>query len=371
MSVGRLDINTEGLMLLTNDGGLTKVLAHPETGWLRRYRVRAHGHVEQAALDGLRAGISLDGVDYGPIGATLEREVGDNAWLTLDLREGKNREIKRVLEHLGLQVTRLIRVSFGPFQLEDLGAGAVEEVRTRTLKDQLGPKLIEQANAWFEGPRRDSVAETQAMLAAATPPKPKRFDRRKPGEKRDQAILGEAPDLKVSREKVADRRGRNVQVERIVRVEAPDAPLREERPAKEERRGKPFRDRDDRPPRREGDRPYRPRQPRDEAGESGERPFRARPQGDRPPRRDGDRPYRPRPPRDDAGAGGERPFRARPQDDRPPRRDGDRPYRPRPPRNDAGGGGERPFRGKSSGPGGGKPHGGRPGGGKRPPRERG
>jgi 23S rRNA pseudouridine2605 synthase len=158
VAIGRLDINTEGLLLLTNDGGLAKVIAHPETGWTRRYRVRAHGEVTQAELDKLRKGITVDGMEYGPIEATLDRVQGDNMWLTLALREGKNREVKRVLEHLGIQVNRLIRLSFGPFQLGDLEQGLVEEVRTRVLKDQLGAALAAEANVDFESPVREPIA---------------------------------------------------------------------------------------------------------------------------------------------------------------------------------------------------------------------
>ncbi|MFN7001733.1 MAG: pseudouridine synthase, partial [Elioraea tepidiphila] len=128
VTVGRLDINTEGLLLLTNDGGLARVLALPATGWLRRYRVRAHGIVDQATLDRLRDGIEVDGVEYGPIEAELDRVQGANSWLTLSLREGKNREVKNVLGALGLEVNRLIRVSFGPFQLGELAEGEVDEV---------------------------------------------------------------------------------------------------------------------------------------------------------------------------------------------------------------------------------------------------
>ncbi|HZM08360.1 MAG TPA: pseudouridine synthase, partial [Methylocella sp.] len=117
VSIGRLDINTEGLLLLSNDGGLTRVLELPSTGWVRRYRVRVNGVTDQAILDGLRDGLTLDGVQYAGIGATLDRVQGANSWLTMTLREGKNREIKRVLEHLGLLVNRLIRLSYGPFQL--------------------------------------------------------------------------------------------------------------------------------------------------------------------------------------------------------------------------------------------------------------
>ncbi len=150
MSVGRLDINTEGLLLLTNDGGLARVLELPATGWLRRYRVRAHGKVTQADLDALRNGIAIDGVFYGSIEAELDREQGSNMWMTLALREGKNREVKRVLEHLGLSVNRLIRVSFGPFQLADLPEATVREIRGRVLRDQLGEKLAKESGADFE-----------------------------------------------------------------------------------------------------------------------------------------------------------------------------------------------------------------------------
>ena len=158
VAIGRLDINTEGLLLLTNDGGLAKVIAHPDTGWLRRYRVRAWGDTDQAQLDQLRKGVTIDGMEYGPIEAHLDRVQGDNLWLTLGLREGKNREVKRILEHLGLSVNRLIRLSFGPFQLGDLEVGLVEEVRTRVLKDQLGKTLSEQAGVDFESPVREPIA---------------------------------------------------------------------------------------------------------------------------------------------------------------------------------------------------------------------
>ena len=152
VSVGRLDINTEGLLLLTNDGGLARCLELPAIGWLRRYRVRAFGKVTQAQLDTLKDGVSVDGVFYGAIDAQLEREQGSNVWLTLALREGKNREVKNVLGSLGLNVNRLIRISFGPFQLGDLAEGAVLEIKGRTLRDQLGEKLIEESGANFDAP---------------------------------------------------------------------------------------------------------------------------------------------------------------------------------------------------------------------------
>jgi 23S rRNA pseudouridine2605 synthase len=141
VSVGRLDLNTEGLLLLTNDGELARHLELPSTGWLRRYRVRAHGTVTEADLARLAGGITVEGVRYGPVEGRIDRKQGDNVWLTLALREGKNREIKRLAEALGLKVNRLIRVSFGPFMLGDLEPREVKEVSPRILADQLGPKL--------------------------------------------------------------------------------------------------------------------------------------------------------------------------------------------------------------------------------------
>lgn len=158
VAIGRLDINTEGLLLLTNDGGLAKVVAHPETGWTRRYRARARGEVTQAQLDRLRGGITIDGMEYGPVEATLDRVQGDNSWISITLREGKNREVKRILEHLGLQVNRLIRLSFGPFQLGEIEPGLVEEIRTKVLKEQLGEGLAAEAGADFESPVRTPIA---------------------------------------------------------------------------------------------------------------------------------------------------------------------------------------------------------------------
>jgi 23S rRNA pseudouridine2605 synthase len=158
ISVGRLDLNTEGLLLLTNDGGLARTLELPATGWLRRYRVRAHGRVRQDQLDALHKGITIEGIRYGAIEARLEREQGANAWLTFAMREGKNREVKNVLGHLGLAVNRLIRVSFGPFQLGELPEGAVEEVKTRVLRDQLGDRIAALSGADFSAPIVAAVA---------------------------------------------------------------------------------------------------------------------------------------------------------------------------------------------------------------------
>jgi 23S rRNA pseudouridine2605 synthase len=158
VAVGRLDINTEGLLLLTNDGGLARVLELPATGWLRRYRVRAHGTVDQAALDRLKDGVAIDGVLYGAVEAAIDRVQGSNVWLTVGLREGKNREVKNLLGFLGLATNRLIRVSYGPFQLGELREGEVREIRGRVLRDQLGAKLAQAAGADFEAPVRPPPA---------------------------------------------------------------------------------------------------------------------------------------------------------------------------------------------------------------------
>lgn len=138
LSVGRLDLTTEGLLLLTNDGELARHLELPATGWTRRYRVRVHGKPAPDALKALADGVTVEGVRYGPIEASIDSEKGANAWLSLSLQEGKNREIRRVLEHIGLEVTRLLRVSYGPFQLGDLERGAARQVPNRVLRDQLG-----------------------------------------------------------------------------------------------------------------------------------------------------------------------------------------------------------------------------------------
>jgi 23S rRNA pseudouridine2605 synthase len=140
VSIGRLDFNTEGLLLLTNDGALARHLELPATGWLRRYRVRAFGRVSQADLDTLKEGVTIDGVRYGGIDAAIDSVQAGNMWLTIGLREGKNREVRRILGSLSLEVNRLIRVSYGPFQLMDLATGEVEAVKRRVLADQLGPE---------------------------------------------------------------------------------------------------------------------------------------------------------------------------------------------------------------------------------------
>jgi 23S rRNA pseudouridine2605 synthase len=137
ISVGRLDLTSEGLLLLTNDGALARKLEMPTTGWIRRYRVRVHGAVDPKKLAALAKGVTIDGVNYAPIDAGLDAKKGENAWLTVSLREGRNREIRKVMAHLGLDVTRLIRIAYGPFQLGNLPRGGIEEVPTRVLRQQL------------------------------------------------------------------------------------------------------------------------------------------------------------------------------------------------------------------------------------------
>ena len=238
LTIGRLDITTEGLLLLTNDGGLARVLELPATGWLRRYRVRAHGSIEQAKLDELREGIAIDGVFYGAIEATLDRVQGSNVWMTLGLREGKNREVKRVLGELGLDVNRLIRLSYGPFQLADLAEGAVREIHGKTLRDQLGPRLIEESGADFDAPiinefsNKPVEAERSAWSKAGDVKKPRSET---------------APNKKRQREEDrADALGRmETRPERPGRGKGTDRPERSQgagprgRPEAAERRGRP------------------------------------------------------------------------------------------------------------------------------------
>ena len=154
ISVGRLDLNSEGLLLLTNDGALARRLELPATGWVRRYRVRVHGLVDPSRLAALARGVTVDGVAYGAISAVLDRQQGSNAWLTLSLQEGKNREVRRVLEHLDYRVTRLIRVAYGPFQLGHLARGAIEEVPQKVLREQLGNSGDGLLNSAGRSPRK-------------------------------------------------------------------------------------------------------------------------------------------------------------------------------------------------------------------------
>lgn len=144
ISVGRLDLTTEGLLLLTNDGGISRALELPSTGWTRRYRVRAYGRVKPKHLEALSEGVEVDGVQYGPIKAAIDQVQGGNVWLSMSIKEGKNREIRNVCRHLDLQVNRLIRTAYGPFQLGGLKKGFFEEVPTKQMKEQLGRKLCSE-----------------------------------------------------------------------------------------------------------------------------------------------------------------------------------------------------------------------------------
>jgi 23S rRNA pseudouridine2605 synthase len=248
ISVGRLDFNTEGLLLLTNDGALARLLELPATGWLRRYRVRAHGKVNQAQLDQLQSGLTLSGIHYGAIEATIERVQGANLWLTFAIREGKNREVRNVLGHLGLDVTRLIRVSFGPFQLAELAAGDVEEVRTRILREQLGEQLVAESGVDFSMPLVPRLpAPDKDARRETTPRKPpshswraheearpgKKFRRKFHGARRNDETPRQRPADDVRAEVLTDRKGRPVTVER--HGQPPPRELPEKQP---ERRGK-------------------------------------------------------------------------------------------------------------------------------------
>ncbi|WP_427147118.1 pseudouridine synthase, partial [Rhizobium leguminosarum] len=382
MSIGRLDINTEGLLLLTNDGGLARALELPATGWLRRYRVRAHGEIDQDALDKLKDGIAVDGVLYGSIEATLDRTQGSNVWITMGLREGKNREIKNVLGALGLDVNRLIRISYGPFQLGDLPEGHVIEVRGRTLRDQLGPRLIEEAKANFDAPIYNAPAV--AAEEEAEPAAPEKRERpRRDEDKRERALSRldtKRDDRHGGARKEDDRRdGGRRDDERPKRPQplgqrrsanvwmAPGArPLGEKAAAKAAKNAQTARRRGEPAPAKNDRIEDRPRtqvnRVREEDGEwirSSEQPRRKdegegfgrkRSFGDRPAREDrgfGDRPARGERPFSDRPSRGDRPFGDKPRGDRKPRAEADE--RPRAARTSAGEGrserprGDRPF----------------------------
>ena len=299
ISVGRLDLNSEGLLLLTNDGELSRALELPATGIRRVYRARAHGRTSQAELDRLKDGIEVDGVRYGSIEAKLdkakEKEGGSNLWITVSLNEGKNREVRRVLEAVGLKVNRLIRLAYGPFQLGTLGVGEVEEVGPRVIREQLAEHVLPE-----NMPKGDRVLTPAPQPARRPAPK--------------SAMANPRAKPSRVREAVAAREEREA-----------EAAARPARPARRDDRG-------DR-----GDRTFRPRREGDERP-SGERPYRPRREGDERPR--GDRPYRPREER--AGDGAKRPYKPRdraegersvkPWEERGdrPRRDGDRPRGDRP-----------------------------------------
>ncbi|WP_454917773.1 pseudouridine synthase [Xanthobacter sediminis] len=319
VSVGRLDLNSEGLLLLTNDGGLARVLELPETGWLRRYRVRANGDIDQAKLDTLLKGITVDGVEYGPIEAELDRVQGANAWITVSLREGKNREVRNVLGALGLQVNRLIRISYGPFQLGDTPECGIEEVRTRVLREQIGDELSAAAGADFDAPLvereiehapdtaqrlagRLSAERTERAAAKAHTARPAEGqvrDEFRTGGPRVRRRIAEEGEVE-SRGTVADRKGRAVKVERLAK-----APGADERPTRSGPRsggkdfGRPARGRrfegdggGERPRRFEGDRPQHGKGGFGGRAEGAPRSFRTRDGEGRDDARRDDRPGR-------------------------------------------------------------------------------
>lgn len=159
MTVGRLDLNSEGLLLLTNDGELKRKLELPSTGWVRKYRVRVNGRPSDATFEPLRRGITIERENFQPMSVTLDRQQGANAWLTIGIREGKNREIRRAIEYIGMTVNRLIRVSYGPFQLGELKSGEVEEIKPKVLRDQLGIKRPEPSQPKKTGANPRSLSK--------------------------------------------------------------------------------------------------------------------------------------------------------------------------------------------------------------------
>ena len=241
MSVGRLDIGTEGLLLLTNDGGLARVLELPDTQWLRRYRVRAHGRVTQAEFDRLRDGVSIDGVNYGPIEATLDRELGANIWVSFAIREGKNREVRNVLGHLGLQVNRLIRVAYGPFELGELRDGAIAEIETAALRERLGEAIATKAGCDFASP----IIAQEAKPASREERRQERYAERRAERGRDRRRGEREPALALPRSWEASGRGSAARPSRFQRegeradTSRDDKPFRRSRAPRDERPEKP------------------------------------------------------------------------------------------------------------------------------------
>jgi 23S rRNA pseudouridine2605 synthase len=293
LNVGRLDLNSEGLLLLTNDGGLKRRLELPETGWLRKYRVRVNGRPTEQSFDPLRAGITIDGEDFQPMEITIDRQQGANAWLTVGIREGKNREIRRAMTEVGLTVNRLIRISYGPFRLNDMTPGDVMEVRRRMLRDQLGERLL-------TGEGEDKPTRAPRGEGDRPARKPRFGDRPERGERPDR---GDRP----ARKSFGDRPERGERGDRPARKSFGDRPERDGAQKGfgrqrdfgprgdaegEERARKPRwggNDRSDAPKRSEGfkpreDRPRRDWEPRD--GKPGGKPrgegFKPRAEGERP-----------------------------------------------------------------------------------------
>lgn len=339
MTVGRLDLTSEGLLLLTNDGELKRRLELPSTGWLRRYRVRVNGTPSDMTFDPLRRGVTIEGEEFAPMEIKLDSQQGANAWLTVGIREGKNREIRRAMSHVGLQVNRLIRIGYGPFKLTGMEKNEVVEVKKRVLRDQLGglltgeetaPKDREMRPRGAEGPRRprgdDGDAPRRSFRSAANADGESR-SARKPAGPRDAADRparpwsgkprsgsddgSERPQFRGKRPQGDDDRPARSWSDkpRGDREASSDRP-RFAKPGRDGQGGKPgYKPRGDRP---EGERGFKPRGDRPE-GERSYKPRGDRPEGGFKPRRDGDRPNGERgfKPRGDGKPGGERGFKPR------------------------------------------------------------
>jgi 23S rRNA pseudouridine2605 synthase len=343
ISVGRLDLNSEGLLLLTNDGDLARQLEMPTNAWRRVYRVRALGHTSQEKLDTLMDGITVEDIHYGPIEATLDKAKdtkaggGANVWITVALNEGKNREVRRVFEAIGLTVNRLIRLAYGPFLLGTLESGAVEEVGPRVIREQLAefiaPENLPTGDKVMSPPakpgRRPGASSRPIPANAIADPG------RKPSRVRAQAARAEGGR--------PARPGVDLGFSPDRRKPTGDKPFR---------KGPPREARGEAGAKTYGDKPFRPKGPPRERAEGSERPYKAR-SPDRPDRPDrpaqGDRPYRARSPRPDGApreGGDKRPYQARTprpegeRSDRPERsggfKGGDKPFRPNGPRAEGG-----------------------------------
>ncbi|MGB7320541.1 MAG: pseudouridine synthase [Albidovulum sp.] len=273
MSIGRLDLNSEGLLLLTNDGDLKRKLELPSTGWLRKYRVRVNGRPNDATFDPLRRGVTVEGEEFQPMDITLDRQKGANAWLTVGLREGKNREIRRAMTEVGMIVNRLIRVSYGPFRLNLMKEGDVVEVKQRVLRDQLGSGVTDDAADTSGTATRKPRAPRPGGAAGGRPFKPRdgdgprdRADFKPRGPRRDGDATGDRPfKPRAKPEGAGDRKDFK-----------PRGPRREGDAAGD----RPFKPRAK--PEGAGDRKdFKPRGPRREGDAAGDRPFkpRAKPEG--------------------------------------------------------------------------------------------
>jgi len=364
MTVGRLDLTSEGLLLLTNDGALKRRLELPTTGWMRRYKVRVNGQPTRQTFAPLERGATIDGEDFQPMEVTIDSQRGANAWLTVGIREGRNREIRRAMNHVGLIVNRLIRISYGPFRLADLEKNEVREVKRRVMRDQLGGLLTGEDADAAPAPRRQPLAEgDRGRKLRSTAGGPGDRKPRHGAAERPRHASADAPrPYKPRSAEDRPQRGNEGERPRAPRSYG-DAPRpykprnSEDRP---QRGGEGERPRTPRPASAEGARPYKPR-----SGGGEDRPRGPRPYGDGPkpykPRGADDRPQRsgegerPRMPR--AHGDAPRPYKPRGTEDRPQRgAEGDRPSGPRKPWGGAGqgakGGADRgrpPAAGKAGG----------------------